>query len=113
MAYPNLTESGVKYFLRETLKKCHNKKETFWYFKYNILILLFIIVITYAVLKYKYITKPSKKDRLKKEKDKREYILHNIKKMQEKNEALYKGSITSLPKFTSPYEVLHKNFYNI
>ena len=32
---PNLTEPGVKYFLDQTLKKCHKKKCDYNNFKYK------------------------------------------------------------------------------
>ena len=32
---PTLTEPGVKYFLRETLKQCHDKRTTYYNIIWN------------------------------------------------------------------------------
>ena len=35
VAAPTLTEPGVKYFLRETLKQCHDKRSSYYNIIWN------------------------------------------------------------------------------
>ena len=108
---PSLTEPGVKYFLGESLKKCHEQRVEVDYYMTNLGLLgLFVAVIT-AYLLYKYKTRPTEKDREKLKKLKRDYFVTKVRKMQADKARELNQNITNLPKFESPFEVLHKKFY--
>ena len=110
---PSLTEPGVKYFLGETLKKCHQQRSEVNYYLINLGLLgLFVAVIT-AYLLYKYKTRPTEKDREKIKKLKRDYFITKVRKMQSDKARELNQNITNLPKFESPFEVLHKKFYQM
>ena len=110
---PSLTEPGVKYFLGESLKKCHEQRSEVNYYMTNLGLLgVFVAVIT-AYLLYKYKTRPTEKDREKVKKLKRDYFVTKVKKMQMDKAKELNQNITNLPKFESPFEVLHKKFYNV
>jgi len=109
---PSLTEPGVKYFLGETLKKCHNQRTEINYYMVNLSFFgLFVFIITIYLI-YKYKTRPTEKDREKAKKLKRDYFITKVRKMQTKKAQDLNKTITDLPKFESPFEVLHKKFYN-
>ena len=108
---PSLTEPGVKYFLDQTLKNCRSKKNIYTNKYLNIIIFLFFIAVLTCVLIYKYKTRPTKKDRKKKKLLERDYFITKVRKLQTKKAKQLSRSITNLPKFESPFETLHKNFY--
>tara|TARA_B110000008_G_scaffold269097_1_gene297950 strand:+ start:631 stop:984 length:354 start_codon:yes stop_codon:yes gene_type:complete len=108
---PSLTEPGVKYFLGQTLKKCHSQRTEINYYMVNLSFFgLFVFIITIYLI-YKYKTRPTEKDREKAKKLKRDYFITKVRKMQTKKAQALNQTITDLPKFESPFEVLHKKFY--
>lgn len=110
---PILTEPGVKYFLKETLKQCRKKRTTTNNYYFN-LSLLFLFSATLSILLiYKYKTRPTEEDRNKIKTLKRDYFVTKVKKLQAKKAKLYDKQITTLPLFESPFEVLHKKFYKV
>ena len=60
---PTLTEPGVKYFLKETLKNCRIKKNIEFNQLMNLALLTSFVVISSVLLYYKYKTRPSDDDR--------------------------------------------------
>ena len=62
---PSLTEPGVKYFLGETLKKCHEQRSEVNYYMLNLGFLVFLYAFIAVYLIYKYKTRPTEKDREK------------------------------------------------
>ena len=108
---PSLTEPGVRYFLGETLKKCHEQRTEVNYYMINLGLLGVFIAIVAVYLLYKYKTRPTEKDREKLKKLKRDYFITKVRKMQAKKARELNQNITNLPKFESPFEVLHKKFY--
>jgi len=108
---PILTEPGVKYFLGETLKNCKKNKEIFSVQLFNLSLFLGFLCIVTALLVYKYKTKPGSEELKKKAQLKRDYFVNKVRQLQADKARLYDKSITNLPKFESPFELLHKNFY--
>ena len=51
---PSLIEPGVKYFLRETLKQCHQFREKYHNFLFNLALFSIFLLIVLAILFYKY-----------------------------------------------------------
>lgn len=109
---PSLTEPGVKYFIGESLKNIHKEKKSFNYIIYNIGLVLFFLTILGLILFYKYKTRPNKQERKKKKQQKKDYFITKVRSLQAKKAKQINKSITNLPKFESPFEILHKNFYN-
>tara|TARA_B100001063_G_scaffold151723_1_gene141599 strand:+ start:1099 stop:1452 length:354 start_codon:yes stop_codon:yes gene_type:complete len=110
---PSLTEPGVKYFLSESLKKCHEQRVEVDYYMLNLGLLgVFVLFITVYLI-YKYKTRPTEKDRENSKKLKRDYFVTKVRKMQADKAKELNQNITNLPKFESPFEVLHKKFYHI
>ena len=108
---PSLTEPGVRYFIGETLKNCKTKKDIFNNKIINICLFCILLFICSGVLYYKYKTRPTEEERKKQKQLKRDYFLTKVRKLETKKAKQLSKSITNLPKFESPFEVLHKNFY--
>jgi Tfp pilus assembly protein PilO len=71
---------------------------------------MFVIIVS-ILLYYKYKTRPTEEDRKKKKQLKREYFVNKVRQMQAVKAKQLNEQITNLPKFESPFELLHKNFY--
>jgi len=94
---PTLTEPGVHYFLRETLKKCRNKKYAFYSRFFNILLFLAFALILSGLLYYKYKGKLTPEEKKQNRLNKEHYIWKTIKKSQQKSKKQYNLIITDLP----------------
>ena len=112
MNRPILTEPGVSYFLKETLKKCKIKKDVEMNNLMNLGLLITFITITSSLLYYKFKTRQTEEDREKLKRLKRDYFVNRVRQLESKKAKQLQQSITNLPKFESPFELLHKNFYN-
>ena len=110
---PSLTEPGVKYFMKETLKQCQENKIKFYYFWTNIGFLILFIGILASLLVWKQQTKKSKEEIIEERMKQREYILEKIKSLHETKKKEQNMIITDLPKFESDFELLHKKFYQV
>jgi signal transduction histidine kinase len=108
---PTLTEPGVKYFLKETLKNCRIKKNTEFNQLMNLALLTSFVVISSILLYYKYKTRPTEDDRKKIKQLKRDYFVNKVRQLEAKKAKQLDRQITNLPQFESPFELLHKNFY--
>ena len=109
MERPKLIEPGMKYFVNETLKKCHTIKNTYNNFVYNSLgfLVFFICLAVFLIVRYKGKLTPVEKEI--KQRQQKTYILSKIKQMQDikKQNVDTSNTITDLPKLTNDYE-----FYN-
>ena len=108
---PTLTEPGVKYFLKETLKNCRIKKDTEFNQLMNLALLTSFVIISSVLLYYKYKTRPTDDDRKKIKQLKRDYFVNKVRQLEAKKAKQLDRQITNLPQFESPFELLHKNFY--
>ena len=108
---PTLTEPGVKYFLKETLKNCRIKKDTEFNQLMNLALLTSFVVISSVLLYYKYKTRPTDDDRKKIKQLKRDYFVNKVRQLEAKKANQLDRQFTNLPQFESPFELLHKNFY--
>ena len=111
MNRPILTEPGVSYFLKETLKKCKIRKDIEMNNLMNLGLFITFVTITSSLLYYKFKTRPTEEDREKVKKLKRDYFVNRVRQLESKKAKQLQQSITNLPKFESPFELLHKNFY--
>ena len=112
MNRPILTEPGVSYFLKETLKKCKIRKDIEMNNLMNLGLFITFVTITSSLLYYKFKTRPTEEDKEKVKKLKRDYFVNRVRQLESKKAKQLQQSITNLPKFESPFELLHKNFYN-
>jgi len=110
---PTLTEPGVKYFLRETLKQCRNTKYTYYSTIFNVGLLILFISLLGTILMYKSKYKPTPQEIKERREQNEHYVLGKVKQLREKKDREQNTIITNLPKFETPFEKLHKNFYKV
>ena len=104
---PVLTEPGVKYFLHQTLKQCHNIKEQFHNMIFNIGLFIGFLFILGLILVYKYKGKLTPAEIHMKNKEKQQYILSKIQNFQQAKRAAHQEIITGLPEWESEYDIIH------
>lgn len=94
---PMLTEPGVKYFINETLKQCHQFKEKYQNMLFNIGLLIAFFIILGMLLLYKYRGKLTPEEMEEREMQKKQYILSKIKHFQQEKLKAQQQLITGLP----------------
>jgi len=109
---PILTEPGVKYFLGETLKQCHQFKEQYYNVLINIGFFFLFLVILGAILLYKYKGKLTPEQMRDKELEKQRYILSRIKNFQDAKIREQQQLITGLPHWETEYDVVNRRIVN-
>lgn len=100
---PILTEPGVKYFLNETLKRCHNIREKYNNMIFNISLFFLFIIIISLILIIKYKGKLNNYEIEQKNIEKQNYILEKIIKFQEAKRKAHQELITGLPHWNNDY----------
>ena len=96
---PMLTEPGVKYFINETLKQCHQFKEKYHNINFNIGLLVMFFIILGVFLFYKYKGKLSEEEIEQKELLKKQYILSKIRNFKDAKIKSQQELITGLPHY--------------
>jgi len=105
---PILIEPGVKYFLHQTLKQCHNVREKFHNTIFNIGLFILFLIILGLILLYKYKGKLTPVEIERKNKEKQQYILSKIQNFQQAKRRAHQELITGLPEWESEYDIIHK-----
>jgi hypothetical protein len=98
-----LTEPGVKYFINETLKQCHQFKENHQHIIFNIGLLVMFFIILGGFLFYKYKGKLSEEEIEQKELLKKQYILSKIRNYQDAKIKSQQELITGLPHYENEF----------
>jgi hypothetical protein len=107
-AKPRLTEPGVRYFLNETLKQCHQFKEKHHNALFNVGMFVCFLVILGILLLYKYKGKLSQSELKEKDDEKKRYILSKIRNYQQARIKAQQELITGLPHWENELEELNK-----
>lgn len=102
---PILIEPGVKYFFKNILRKCNEKKQFLFNIAFNVGLFIAFVVIVWMILEYRKRNKVKKDDEERKKLEMNRYMLSKIKKIELENE---KKRITELPAFESEYKMIHK-----
>jgi hypothetical protein len=110
---PSLTEPGVKYFLRETLKQCHDKRTNYYNIVWNCGFFLLLLVLVGVILSYRKRNKLTPEQKKEKQERDHAHVMSKIKALREERKKINNEIITNLPKFESDYEMLHKNYYAV
>ena len=104
---PNLIEPGVKYFLNETLKQTHQFKMKHHNLFINAGLFALFLFILGTILLVKYKGRLTTEEKESKEREKQQYILSKIKKLQEAKSMAHQQLITGLPNWENEYEELY------
>jgi hypothetical protein len=105
---PLLVEPGVKYFLKETLKHCHDFKMKYYNILMNIGLGILFLLILFGVLVYKYKGKMTPHEKEMKNQEKQQYILSKIKNYQDAKLRSQQQLITNLPQWNNEIDYLHQ-----
>lgn len=101
---PKLTEPGIKYFLNQSLKKCHLTKVLYYNKLVNVGIFLLFVIIFGSILFYKYKGKLTPDDIKKNELEKYKYILDKVQKVKIDKLKVSQELITGLPNWNNDFE---------
>ena len=104
---PMLTEPGVKYFINETLKKCHIFKEQYQNMIFNIGLSVVFFIILGILLLYKYKGKLTTEEIEQKEQLKKQYILSKIRNYQDAKQRAQQELITGLPHWENEFDIIN------
>ena len=108
---PKLTEPGVKFFLNQTLKNCHETKKNYYDMIVNTCLLFIFILIFGAILRIKYKGKLSPKEKRIKERKIQEYLISKLKIMEVDRRRKNQDLITNLPMYKSEFHASERNLY--
>ncbi len=108
---PILIEPGVKYFLDETLKNCHENKKTYFNKIVNVSLFIFFISLISLTLYIKYKGKLTPRERKIKDRKIQEYLISKLKVMEVDRRRNRQDLITNLPVYKSEFEAAHRNLY--
>ena len=103
---PMLTEPGVKYFINETLKQCHQFKERYYNTLINIWLLFCFFIGLAILLIFKYKGKLTPEEIEEKEEKKKMYILSKIRNYQDAKVRAQQQLITGLPHWENEYDII-------
>ena len=106
---PMLTEPGVKYFINETLKQCHQIKEKYQNMIFNIGLLIGFFIILGILLIFKYKGKLTPQEIEQKDIQKKQYILSKIRNYQDAKVRAQQELITGLPHWENEFDNVNKN----
>jgi hypothetical protein len=101
---PNLIESGIKGFYIETLKKCHKVREKYYNVVFNLSIFFVFICIVGCILIYKYKGKLTNEEKIKKDEEKKNYIISKLRCYQNTKLKEQQALITGLPYIGSDFQ---------
>ena len=107
---PMLTEPGVKYFLNQTLKQCHEIKDKHYNLLFNAGLFIGFLSILGILLLYKYKGRLSDAERYEKDMLKQQYLLEKLRNLQEAKKRASQELITGLPAWDSEYDIIHNKF---
>ena len=110
---PSLTEPGVKYFLRETLKKCNDKRSNYYNMVWNCGFFLLFILVFGIFLAYRKRNKLTTEEKKKKDEEDHAHVMVKIKALRRERKKINNEIITNLPKFENDFETMHKKYYAI
>jgi hypothetical protein len=94
---PMLTEPGIKYFLNETLKQCHQIRIAHYNTFYNLGLVAAFLLVLGAILLYKYKGKLSQEEIEERDVQKKHYIMSKIRNYQDAKLRAQQQLITGLP----------------
>ena len=103
---PKLTEPGINYYLKETLKECKKVKKKINARYVNICAFIIFVLVLTSILMYRYKGRISKEEQENNSRKKKEYIIQKLQRYAAiRND---NNMITNLPTFDS-----HPENYNL
>ena len=101
---PSLIEPGTKSFLNHTLRQCHIIKSKYYNELFNMGVFITLTIVISSILFYKYKGRLTPLEKERKNREKQQYILSKIKKVQESKLRSQQELITGLPNWDNDNE---------
>lgn len=101
---PSLIEPGTKSFLNHTLRQCNIIKSKYYNELFNMGVFITLAIVISSILLYKYKGRLSPIEKERKNREKQQYILSKIKKVQESKLRSQQELITGLPNWDNDNE---------
>lgn len=101
---PSLIEPGTKSFLNHTLRQCHIIKSKYYNELFNMGVFITLTIVISSILLYKYKGRLTPLEKERKNREKQQYILSKIKKVQESKLRSQQELITGLPNWDNDNE---------
>lgn len=97
----SLVEPGMKYFINSTLNQCKLFKDKYINFFYNVSLLVIFVSLLSLFLYYRYSSKLTKEEEIKKNNEKQIYLMSKIRNFKMVSDNNNRSNlITNLPGFT-------------
>ena len=97
MDVPRLIDNNARYFLYNTLQKCHENRVRIYSIALNIIVFILFVSITGGILFYNYKNKPTDYERQEKMMRDQQYIVSKIRTYQMEKNKQKTSDITNLP----------------
>ena len=97
MDVPRLIDNNARYFLYNTLQKCHENRVRIYNIELNIILFILFVSITGGILFYNYKNKPTDYERQEKMMRDQQYIVSKIRTYQMEKNKQKTSDITNLP----------------
>jgi hypothetical protein len=105
---PTLIEPGVKFFLNQTLKQCHEFKNKYNNIIFNISLAVGFFLLLGTILLFKYKGKLTPAEKQRKNQEKQQYVLSKIRNYQQTKLRAQQSLITGLPQWDDEHTLLHR-----
>ncbi len=92
-----LIEPSAKYFMQNTLQKCHEKRVGIYLRFLNVGVFLLFVLVIGGILYYNYKNRPSEYEKYQKMLKDQEYVLSKIKYYKTEHANKNYSNITNLP----------------
>ena len=97
MEYPRLIENNAKYYIQQTLQKCHEHRISIYLTALNVGVFVVFAGLLAAVLYYSYTYKLNPNEAMQKRYRDQSYILSKIRYYQDEQKNISATGITKLP----------------
>lgn len=97
MDIPRLIDNNARFYLYQTLQKCHENRVQLYTFALNVIVFIVFVIVTGSILYYNYKNKLTDEELQEKMIRDQQYILSKIRYYQAENQKKNTSDITNLP----------------
>lgn len=97
MDIPRLIDNNARFYLYQTLQKCHENRVQLYTIALNVIVFLVFVLVTGSILYYNYKNKLTDEELHQKMIRDQQYILSKIRYCQEEKQKRNTSDITTLP----------------
>lgn len=97
MDIPRLIDNNARFYLYQTLQKCHENRVQLYTIALNVIVFIIFVLVTGSILYYNYKNKLTDEELHQKMIRDQQYILSKIRYCQEEKQKRNTSDITTLP----------------